>query len=355
MMKLGVIPVSMIAAALAGLGGCMADTGQVWSTKEQSMSTAVSAAPSIAVKPPPTHSDASLRNSVIEMLMSAMNSEIAVIRANAIEGMQADPELLGPMVTRGLVDDNRGVRFVAAMSVGRFRMESLSHLLEPLLRDESDSVRAAAIYGLHRCGHKVDLSPLASMIVSNDPEVRANAAMVLGELGNPTAAPMIRHATRVGMERVSMARVKMVDLQMAEALVMLGEESEIGAIRAALFAPPEEGELTALACMMCGRLEDERAVANLVRIARRTGRFQQPAEVRMAATWALAHMGTGQATLDVPMEYLNSDQFQLRAQAALTVGEIGDPAVIDSLTPLLADPNPMVQVSAAAAILTLLG
>jgi HEAT repeat protein len=157
------------------------------------------------------------------------------------------------------------------------------------------------------------------------------------------------------MELVAEPRVKMVDLQLAEALVMLGDADEIEGIRAALFAPPEQGELTALACMICGRLRDYRVVPNLVRLALQTGQERQPAEVRMTAVWALAQIDPAQAALDVPLEYVGDPQYQLRTQAALTLGEIGDPAALPHLAELLDDPSPLVQVAAAGAILQIEG
>jgi hypothetical protein len=211
------------------------------------------------------------RERAIDLIQRGAVSSNALLRANSLQAMQYAPQHLKPLVQAGLVDENYGVRFIAAMLIGDEDLCDVSHLLEPLTRDESGSVRAAAIYGLRRCDRPVDLNPLAELILSDDPEVRGNTAMVLGRLGNPSAAPLIRQAVGRGMELVSEPRVKMVDLQLAEALVMLGDANEIEAIRAALFAPPEQGELTALACMICGRLRDYRVVPNLVRLALETG------------------------------------------------------------------------------------
>lgn len=351
---------SITAAALAitaGVTGCMmVETGESWSTKDASIPVNSEDAPTLHVKvaAPTRRPEEGGREVALNVLRQAADADYAQLRANAIEGMRHAPEHLDPLVRRGLVDVNRGVRFAAAMTIGRNQMEHLAHLLEPLLRDQADSVRAAAMYGLKRCGKPVDLSPLSAMILSDNPEVRANAAMVLGDLGNPSAVPVIKQAIGYGMDRVNVAKVKIVHLQLAEALVNLGESRQLEVIRAALFAPTEEGELTALACMMCGRLLDERTVPDLIRLARLTGQFQQPAEVRMAATWALARMDTLQALADVPLGYLNDPQYQLRVQAALTLGEIGDPALRSTLTMSMNDENPLVQVAAATAVLQIL-
>ncbi|MCZ6446157.1 MAG: HEAT repeat domain-containing protein [Planctomycetota bacterium] len=340
---------------LAMLSGCLKNTGQPWSTKAESTSqspigpgrTPMSSVDQMAAVDVPED----LHDAAIDVLLRAAASTNELLRANAIEALHRAPAELEPVVRRGVVDENRGVRFVAAMTIGTLRMEQLAYLLEPLLSDESLSVRASAIFGLKRCGHRVDPTPLSAMIASDDPEVRGNAALVLGELGDPSAAPMIRQAVGKGMRRANEARVKMVNLQLAEAMVKLGLESEIEAIRAALFAPPEQGEIVALACMICGRLKDERVVANLIRLAHPRAPFQQPAEVRMAATWALARIDPTRATIDVPMEYTGIEQYQLRAQAALTLGEVADPAALPTLATMLDDPNPLVRVAAASAIL----
>ena len=346
-------------AAVASLGaGCdmMVTTGEPWSTKDQSMVGDPLASASLHVEAMPQSQtlETGLSDTALGILRQASTAQYAQLRANAIEGMQFAPEHLDPLVRRGLVDENRGVRFVAAMTIGEYRMKDIAHLLEPLLRDESESVQAAAIYGLKRCGKPVDLSPLATLILSDDPEVRANTALVLGDLDNASAIPVIERAVGRGMSRVNAAKIKLVDLQLAEALVKLGVERQIEAIRAALFAPAEEGELTAVACMMCGRLRDERTVPNLVRLARITGDFQQPAEVRMAATWGLAHIDPAMASIEVPLEYVTSDEYQLRFQAAMTLGEIGSTGSLTTLSAMMSDENALVQVGAASAILQIL-
>ena len=45
-------------------------------------------------------------------------------------------------------------------------------------------MKAAAFYAMRRCNKKVDISPLAAMVLSNDPEIRSNAVLVLGEMGD---------------------------------------------------------------------------------------------------------------------------------------------------------------------------
>lgn len=340
-------------ALLLMLGGCEDVPSRPWSTKSASVLSPLFVAPVLAVSPAgaadPT--PAGLRATSVKLLVQAFDSTYPLLRANALEAMQAAPDEIEPLLRRGLVDPNRAVRFIATMSIGQLQLKQLAHLTEPLLRDESLSVQAAAIFALRRCGHRADLNPLSAMILSHDPEVRANAAMVLGELGDASAAVMLRRAVRRSMHNVPLVRTKLVNLQFAEALVKLGQQEEMSVIRAALFAPPEQGELAALACMLTGRLRDEQAIPDLSNLARATGPSQRYAEIRMAATWAMAQISPSLAPIEVPMAYIRSDRYQLRAQAASTLGELGDPAVYRTLASLLEDPNPLVQVAAAGAIL----
>ena len=74
----------------------------------------------------------------------------------------------------------------------------------------------------------------------------------------------------------------------------------------------------------------------------------------MAATWGLAHIDPALASIEVPLEYVSSDEYQLRFQAAMTLGEIGNPGSLATLSTMMSDENPLVQVAAATAILQIL-
>ena len=233
-------------------------------------------------------------------------------------------------------------------------------LIEPLLIDSASSVRAAAIYAMRRCGRRADLTPLAAMIISTDPEVRGNAAYVLGELNDPSAIPMLREAMRRPIPGVGGARERVIELQIAEAIVKLGGTEEIDVVRAALFVPIEQGEIVVLACQTLGRLGDRAYMGALVDKAIRTGDDREPAEIRLAAIEALARIdpsivlnsteGT-RPPIQVVEEYLSSDRDTLRAQATSTLGWTRSPSVLPTLGGMLDDRSPIVQVAAAGSVL----
>ena len=284
------------------------------------------------------------------ILRAASRDQWAALRAHAVEASIRNPKLLAELAPAALRDENRGVRFVACMAIAEAGLTSLSDELTALLGDPSPSVQAAAMLALHRAGRKVNFTPLAAMIENNDPEVRANAYLVLGEIGNDSAIPLIRQSIGRGMKLVNPLRVRLVDLAAAEALVKLGDEFEAEPIRAALFAPPEQGELTVVACDSVRRLRDEVARPMLERIVSASGAAMRSPEIRLAACRALVRLGSGSAPLVIAREYAAHPDARVRAQAAALLGEIGTPEALQMLVGMLADASTSVQVAAAGGL-----
>ena len=313
--------------------------------KQPVSAPAVAAAPTLNDPP-----EAAVSNEARQILVQASSNTWAALRAHALEASIGHPSLLSEMAPKALVDDNRGVRFVACMSIAEMRDARFNPLVAPLLSDPSASVRAAAMLALARGGQRVNFTPLADMLADNDPEIRANAYLVLGELGNESAIPLIRESLGRGMKLVNPLRVRLVDLAAAEALVKLGDQKEVEPIRAALFAPPEQGELTIVACDSVRRLKDEVARPMLERIVSARGSAERSPEIRLAACRALHALGSPAAPLAVAKEYARHPDARIRAQSTVLLGEIGSPDARALLTSLLHDADPTVQVAAAGGL-----
>lgn len=284
------------------------------------------------------------------ILVEAARSKWPALRANALEAAMRSPRLLEEIVQPALADENRGVRFVACMTIAEARDRRFSDRVRPLLSDPSASVRAAAMLALSRAEIPVNFSPLAAMVLDNDPEIRANAYLVLGELGNSSAIPLIRESLGKGMKLVNPLRVRLVDLAAAEALVKLGDQNEIEPIRAALFAPPEQGELTVVACDAIRRLHDEGARPMLERIVTVGGKAQRSPEITLAACRALAALGNAAGPAAIAREYVKHPDARVRSQAAALLGDLGTAASKAELAALLRDQNPSVQIAAAGGL-----
>jgi HEAT repeat protein len=356
--------IALLTLMAMSISGCAQDQvasdsqQEAWSTKSDSaMLSEMPPRPEVFVgeQIPVVVNEQDLRSAAVEILNRAVDSTNPLLRVNAIQAFEYAPDLAPDAIRKGLGDANRGVRFVSTMLVGRLRLTDLAPLVEPLLLDESESVHAAAIYALRRCGSKPNMNPLSRMVQGEDPEVRANAALVLGELGDTSALSLLRHALGRGMFKASSARRRIVELQIAEAMVKLGDMQQLEVIRAALFSRPEEGELTALACQIIGEVKDEGSLPNLLDLATRGGRQQQSAEIRMAAVMAASEINRDHAVLAVPLAYAGSTRFELRAQAASTLGASRQTAALPHLTALMQDANPLVQVTAAGGVLRIQG
>lgn len=334
---------------------------QSWSTREQSTSPGQEGASTSdrlarpAQPGVPVVSSGDLYQSSVELLQFASRPRYPVLAANAIEELTVDPAALRKVVGPALVSPNRGLRFVATMAIGKARLTDMANLVQPLLMDQSESVRAAAIFALVRLDQPVDQSPLARMVRSDDPEVRGNAIMILGELGNPSAIPLLRSTIGLGMTRTDPARRKITELQLAEALAKLGEDSELEPIRAALFSPSQQAEIIALACQIVARVHDGGAISTLQAIAYSGGAVARPPEIRLLAFIAIAELGGGDPSicLEFAQTFLGSKNPQLRALAVRALAGCGGTSELAAIEARLYDSDPMVQLAAAGSVVRL--
>lgn len=307
---------------------------------------------SVSISPEETSVSVSARERALALLLKAVNDEHPLLRTNGYEGLEWMPESLAEVAPRGLSDENRAVRFAAAMTVGATKIDGMALYLEPLLLDESDSVHAAAIYALRSLGVPADPSPLAKYVMSDDPETRANTYIVLGYINNSSAIPLIQSSLGVGMRLANPMRVKLTELQAANVLVHLGDQNQVEPLRAALFAPVEQGELTILACEFLGEIGDEQARPMIQRILTAPGKQQRPLEIRVAAAKALYRLGEmpSPGLEGVIMLGAHSEDPRLRSQAASALVFVPGAHAESVLLGMLDDPDPLVATATAAAI-----
>ncbi len=344
---------------LVALGGC----GSSSSSRAQGASSASfhsNGEAEIEVQPTRTYENPIARSQVREralgILLEASASDLPQMRANAIEAIALSPARVESIARLGLLDDNLGVRYTAAMTIGKLQLRSSRDLLKPLLRDEDPVVRAAAIYAIDRCGGKVDPTPIARLLQSDNLRHRAQGVFILGEMGNPSAIPMLKSVAAESMPMASISHVRLLRLQVAEALVKLGDQSGVETLRASLFpSRPEDLEISALAVQIIGEIKDLRSLDQLIYLADQEGDERLPAEVRLGAAAAAAKLGErGGAFI---ADTLWQDQIPaIRAQSAYVYGLIGGSASLARLDALMSqDSNDLVRVAAAAGALRATG
>jgi HEAT repeat protein len=295
----------------------------------------------------------SLRERAIKVLQDAAESDDPRIRSNAMEAAGLAPARNADVLRRGLTDQSIAVRSVAAVAVGGSRALTLVPDVRPLLQDPSPFVRCSAIYALIRCGEDTDRRDLARALL-DDPStrVRSHAAYILGELGDASALPLLRQSLRQRPAKASQIEVNLFQLQVAEALVKLGDDSQLEPLRAALYpSRPEDLEATALAVQILGTVQDKRSIDQLIYLSAtrdQTGQMM-PAEVRLAIASSLARMGLKQGDF-IADEFVKDKKAALRSQAAFVYGETGTPSNMGVLDGLLSDADWAVRVTAAASV-----
>lgn len=343
-----------VAAAIAALAGCAAPTKQ---TAEEGKPLVVP--PDIAAKYGSPLGASQLREQALTSLGTAAATDPnAQFRANALEAMSVAPNRLAPYLPAALRDENPGVRSTAAMLIGKTDQRDLVSAVRPLMDDPNPFAKASAIFALNKCGQKVDATPLAELLLSDpSPRVRSHAAYLLGEMGDPTALGLLREASRSPVPRAAPAEVRLMQLQIAEAIVKLGDETQLETIRAALYpSRPEDLEVTALAVQIIGELRDKQAMDELIYLSAKRDKKGNywPAEIRLGVAGAMARLGKTQGTF-LADEYAGNPLSVIRAQAAFVYGQIGKPENLPKLAVLMGDQSGIVQVSAAAAVLRITG
>lgn len=305
-------------------------------------------------------------------------------RLAALEGAEHAPDIAFDLARAGLSDENPAVRFAALVIVGKLKLVDLSDAAMDLMQDENESVRAAALFAASRCGRDVNLSPLAGILANGTGGARANAAMLIGQLGDPQAIGMLRDMASKPMALISTADRTWVRLQYAEAMIRLDpkDEQTLGTIRASVYSNLDA--VRVLAITILGEVGDRSVQGGLAHIIDR----DNPIQVKIAAAQSLVRMGDKRAgavlikasgyddrqlmkdlkdylrksgaagpAVQAVRDLLSDEQArareaaEVRAQAAVGLGFVGNKASAQRLSALLSDPDPIVQIAAASAIL----
>ncbi len=293
---------------------------------------------------PARRSPTAVRQKAVDRVLDAARSPDEFLRANAMETAIFLPERADSLLQVGFQDSAPVVRFAALATMGRLKLTSGVPSARRLLTDRDPSVRAAALFALGRCGEQVDPSSMAFLMTSPDPGARGNVAMLVGMAGDPAAIPLLKDAARVRMRMASPQRAAIIRMQIAEAVVKLGDEESIDAIEAGAFS--QFDEVRVLAVMTLGRLKDRRMEPALVSML-----DGPPIELQVASAQALAEMNHRGLGLDIVLKAASSATWTVRVQAAAALGYFSQPQVSDKLATLLDDTAGQVRISAAAAVL----
>ncbi|MEM1445951.1 MAG: HEAT repeat domain-containing protein [Planctomycetota bacterium] len=293
------------------------------------------------------------RDRAVEVVRQASQSEDALLRTLALEAVQYAPDLALPLVTLGLTDESPAVRFSALYAAGKLRLVALTGMFQDAyLQDKEDPmydhVRAAIIFAAKRCGVADDriMSVMAGLLMHPDPRVRANAAMLTGELGNDSAIPLLRQCVhKPRASKIGGIHWQLLSIQVAEALAKLGDANGLAELRRSSYSNFDE--IRILSVQALGRLGDDAFWSNMNNFL-----VENPVEFRLAAAEGLARLGRDRGgMLTVMAEASTHELATVRAQSAFALGPYDNDLARGYLVRLLKDADPKVRISAAAAIL----
>ncbi|HEY7119906.1 MAG TPA: HEAT repeat domain-containing protein [Tepidisphaeraceae bacterium] len=300
-------------------------------------------APKQPPAPPPIHNvplDPSLQAAARAQLDAALGSNDPFIRSHAIEALNQTAGVQARGVyLNGLKDPSSQVRFTSAMAIGQLQIADARDELLQLVNDPNARVRIAVRFALHRLGDTSYTKDLEQ--TAKEPlvwQIRADTAMVLGMLKEPTAVRVLRP-----MQRDPQAAVR---IQVAEALWRLGDEQGLRNLVAATQSAYPDDQMVAL--MGLAAPKDTRIMGHL-----RSSLTADYPEVCLVAARAMGMLGSD-AGYAIAADLARSRDANQRMLAALALGAIGRPDAQPLLADLLKDRDSAdIRLCAAQAILQL--
>ena len=300
-------------------------------------------APAAPPQPPPIKKlnvDTALQDRAKDELAKDVESNDAVVRANAIEAIQESVGDEGKdAILNALDDPSPLVRFSATMAAGTLRLGEARLDLLAMDNDPDPHVRIGVRYALHRLGDTHLSHDLEKTSRDFDPHVRADTALALGLLGEPSALRVL--------EPMLDDPDPDVRIQVAEAMWRLGSQEGLTNLVAGSVSSYADDQIICLLALAAPK--DYRVAAHLH--GRLTADYPQ---VALAAARGLGELGSD-AGYSIAVADLKSKDPRIVVMAALALGAIGRTDAQPLLAPLLADPEQSVRLAVATAILQLKG
>ncbi len=299
-----------------------------------------------------------LERRAFECLKAAVRYEHnPAVRCAAVEALESSTrDEAKPWIRLALHDDHPAVRFAACAAIGRLRDTVAEPAVRACLEDGDHSVRVAALFALHRLGDMTRTGRIAGYLLDDkEPTVRRNAALLLGLLGEAGAVKVLAKAmkdTDPGVRHHAL-----------EAMARLGNEEarqELSFMANAGVGSEEVFALNALAAtrnplcqdMFLYKLGSAAHLETKLAAARGLGRLGSDDGFNVA----LAALHVNRARTGDPDDPPEARVLRVKQLAAAALGTIKKVDALPALKNMLdGEPDPRVQVSAARAILEILG
>ena len=245
----------------------------------------------------------------------------SIVLVGRLKSAKAVPLLIQVIETRSPL-----FRSHAAESLGQIGDRRAVSTLVALLKDADPAVRANATSALIRIPDRQALDPLRQMLSDDDDDVRVHALQALAEIGDARVVPDL-------LERLNDPSLE-VQAAAAEALGQCGDARAVEPLLERLKSNDEAILLRAISALR--RLKDPRAAQALLGLLN-----DERDVVRQRAVDTLGSVGDAEIAqrLEQVLKYDRSEL--VRANAAKSLGAIGDPGSIDALVDALHDEFPI--------------
>lgn len=282
--------------------------------------------------------DLNLQERAAEVLVRAIGSEDPIIRAHAIESVKRIGGEGSEEVILDALNDGVGiVRFAGAMAAGERRVAAAHQRLLEMVDDPNVSTQVAVRYALHRLGDYRRSHDLETFARDPRTGVRANTAMVLGLIEEPTAVRILQ-----GMRKDPEAAVT---LQVAEALWRYHEMEGLETLVAASQSAFPDFQIVGVQGMVGPK--DPRVIQHV-----RSMLTAEHLEVQLVAARAMGVLGSDEGYA-LAAKAIRDRSPRLKVLAALALAEIGRTDAQALLAPLLDDADMDVRLAAATGLLVL--
>lgn len=288
-----------------------------------------------------------LEKQAARIIQLGLSSSHPQVRANAIEiaAGTGKPQFMAE-VQRLTKDELVPIRFAAAVAIGESKYSAGKNDVAQLLKDEDENVRLAADFCLVMLGgSKSYTEQIRKAMASDDQQIRANAAFLLGKIGDRKALPLLYHAIK---DEASDDRVR---LNAIEAIARLNDEKIYHKLWAMLISAYIDDRVFGIRAMgALGTTQARDAILTMLK--------DDLPEVRLVAAEQLGNMGNmagekivvDALTKDISVAPDHQAKARIQTLAALAIGQIRTPALKKFLPELLKSESQFARLAAAKAV-----
>lgn len=281
---------------------------------------------------------------IIRQGLSNSNPQVKIIAVEAAAG--TDNQSFMAEVQKLTKDDFTPLRFAATVAIGDTKYSAAKTDVAQLLKDKDENVQMAACYALIMLGdEKTHTKQILDDLTSINQRRRANAAFLLGKIGNKNALPFLYKmlSDETSDERACLNAI--------EAIARLGDERIYQKVWAMLISAYADDRVFGIRTM--GVLKTQQAKDSISTMLK-----DELSEVRLVAAEQLGNLGdiSGEKTVidaltnDLPKAQDLETKARIQTLAALAIGQIKTPVVKKFLPELLQSNSQFARIAAAKAV-----